>query len=85
MFLPEVEIASDLIRDQLAEEAALYRELERFDPYSGNLLEFFEPLGAAESAFLIFPTGETNTILSQSFISWTEVMLLKWCTRYIQH
>ncbi|KAF8911009.1 hypothetical protein CPB84DRAFT_1763121 [Gymnopilus junonius] len=69
MFLPEVEIASDLIRDQLTEEAALYRELEHFDPYSGNLLEYLEPHGAPTSAYLVFPTGEINTHLNISNIN----------------
>ena len=65
MFLPEIEIASDLIRDQLAEEAVLYRDLERFDPSSGNLLDLVESKDPAGPSFLLFPSGETNTNLSQ--------------------
>jgi hypothetical protein len=65
-YLPDVEIAEDLIRDQLVEDTTLSRAYEKFDPYLGNLLDSFEPQNANDSAFLIFPTGETNRDLSES-------------------
>jgi len=44
----------------------LSRAYESFDPYLGNLLDTFQPQNANDSAFLIFPTGETNQDLSES-------------------
>jgi len=65
-YLPDVEIAEDLIRDQLVEDTTLSRAYEKFDPYLGNLLDSFEPQNANDSAFLIFPTGESSRDLSES-------------------
>ena len=65
-YLPDVEIAEELIRNQLVEDMTLSRAYESFDPYLGNLLDSFEPQNANDSAFLIFPTGETNQDLSES-------------------
>jgi len=68
-FLPDVEIASELIRDRLVEETALYRELEQFDPYSGNLLEYVEPQNTCDQVVLLFPSGETNRDLCECFLA----------------
>jgi hypothetical protein len=65
-YLPDVEIPEELIRDQLVEDTTLSRTYECFDPYLGNLLELFEPQNGNNSAFLIFPTGETHRDLSES-------------------
>ncbi|PPQ93290.1 hypothetical protein CVT25_015288 [Psilocybe cyanescens] len=70
-YLPDVEIASELIRDQLLEEAQLCEDLEVFDPYAGNLLDIFQPSQTPDLSFL-FPTGDTNRDLSISYVSYFE-------------
>ncbi|KIM49338.1 hypothetical protein M413DRAFT_438522 [Hebeloma cylindrosporum] len=71
-YLPDVEIAEEIIRDQLVEDTTLSRAYEIFDPYLGNVLSSFEPQSANDSAFLIFPTGETNRDLRKS-LTYAEV------------
>ncbi|KAF4615131.1 hypothetical protein D9613_003155 [Agrocybe pediades] len=69
-FLPDVEIASELIRDRLIEETAIARELEQFDPYLGNLLDYTEAQSNENHVSLFFPTGETNRDLCSTFIKY---------------
>lgn len=66
--MPDVEVAAELIRAEIAEDAEIMGEFVDFDPYAGNLLE---PIvrydGPSEkSAFLAFPMGELNRDLSKS-------------------
>ena len=65
VYLPDVEVASELIREQLSEDITLSRKFERFDPYSGNVLEAFWNASNPRLSCVLFPTGETNCDLSK--------------------
>uniref|UniRef100_A0A8H7Y4I7 Uncharacterized protein n=1 Tax=Psilocybe cubensis TaxID=181762 RepID=A0A8H7Y4I7_PSICU len=67
-YLPDVEIPSELIRDQLLEETQICDDLEVFDPYSGNLLEVSTSPQDPNSALLLFPTGDTNRDLTITYV-----------------
>lgn len=60
--MPDVEIPAELIREEITEDHMLSLELEKLDPYMGNLLEIFSQ---SEEEFLIFPTGDTGSKLSE--------------------
>lgn len=66
--LPDVEVASELIREQLSEDITLSRKVERFDPYSGNVLDVFRNANNPRLACILFPTGETNCDLSKFYL-----------------
>jgi hypothetical protein len=63
---PDVDIASDLIRSELAEEARHSSELTTFDPHIGNKLTFmtFPGRKRRKSAYLAFPMGPTGCDIS---------------------
>ncbi|KAJ6516226.1 hypothetical protein C8R45DRAFT_889673 [Mycena sanguinolenta] len=67
---PDIDIASELIRDALTEDATIVREFDERDPYAGNVLE---PLiTAANDAFLAFPMGELSRDLNVSPLVYTD-------------
>lgn len=62
-----MDIPAELIRDEIAQDAKIQRDLTHFDPYLGNLLE---PVVTHDSpsettVLLAFPTGELNRELSE--------------------
>ncbi|KAG6898347.1 hypothetical protein C0992_009022 [Termitomyces sp. T32_za158] len=62
-YLPDVDIPAELIRDELSQDAKITESLEKFDPYTRNILQ---PVVAHESAYLAFPMGELNCDLNIS-------------------
>jgi len=65
-YLPDVDVTSELIREHLAEDIAMSRMLEKFDPHLGNLLDVFRPESTPSQPYLLFPTGEDNCSLSKA-------------------
>ncbi|KAF8643784.1 hypothetical protein AX16_008803 [Volvariella volvacea WC 439] len=63
MHFPDVDVPSELIREELVEDAKLSKELDIFDPYAANLLELIR---ANDALFLTFPMGELNADLNVS-------------------
>jgi hypothetical protein len=63
-----VDIPAELVREEIAQDAKVSRELIHFDPFLGNVLEpvvtYDSP--SKTSAFLAFPMGELNRELSTS-------------------
>ncbi|KAF8211474.1 hypothetical protein K438DRAFT_1709725 [Mycena galopus ATCC 62051] len=71
--VPDIDIASELIREQLTEDARLLRQLEEFDPYVGNQLEpIVVQSGSNQSAFLAFPMGDLSRDLNISPLVFSE-------------
>jgi hypothetical protein len=65
---PDVDIASELIREELEDHARLSSDLRVFDPYMGNLLTFIT-CGTRKgrmASFLAFPMGPTACALSET-------------------
>jgi len=64
---PDVDIPSELIREQLAVEAHLEDNYDEFDPYAGQLMASLSYNDGAQMhySFLAFPTGETLNELSE--------------------
>ena len=64
---PDVDIPSELIREQLAVESHLEDSYDEFDPYTGQLMASLSYNDGARmhSSFLAFPTGETLNELSE--------------------
>ncbi|KAJ7937366.1 hypothetical protein B0H13DRAFT_1945582 [Mycena leptocephala] len=73
-YVPDIDIAAELIRDQLTEDAKVMRQLEDFDPYVGNQLEAFvrSDSSSKQSAFLAFPMGELSRDLNISPLLFSE-------------
>lgn len=67
-YLPDVDVTAELIREQLSEEVALTRQLERFDPHAGNTLDAFRFQTNFPDSYLLFPSGETNCDLSERLL-----------------
>ncbi|KAJ7162551.1 hypothetical protein C8R43DRAFT_990633 [Mycena crocata] len=67
-FVPDVDIAADLIREQITADAKVLREFDDFDPYVGNQLEsiILSDSATKEYAFLAFPMGELSRDLNIS-------------------
>ncbi|TFK42498.1 hypothetical protein BDQ12DRAFT_278405 [Crucibulum laeve] len=67
-YLPDVDIAAELIRDQVAEDIKVTCSLDLFDPYAGNTLHVVLDSRAESrlSGFLTFPMGEVNRELNLS-------------------
>lgn len=63
---PDVDISSDLIREELTAEAQFSTDLQIFDPLAGNLLTSFSINARTrnKSLYLAFPMGETGSELS---------------------
>jgi hypothetical protein len=63
--LPDIDIASDLIRDHLTEDARFNEGLKTFDPQLGNTLSVvYLPEHSRMPAVLAFPMGELRRDLS---------------------
>ena len=62
-----MDIASDLIRSELVEEAHRSSDLTTFDSHSGNKLAFvtFPERTRRKSAYLAFPMGPTGCNLEE--------------------
>ncbi|KAF8798099.1 hypothetical protein BYT27DRAFT_7203813 [Phlegmacium glaucopus] len=73
-YLPDIDIAAELIRDQLVEETTLSRELEQFDPYVGNLLGVHN---TQDVSLLFFPMGETYRELNISSAKFGDAIVFK--------
>ncbi|KAJ7047696.1 hypothetical protein C8F04DRAFT_1059775 [Mycena alexandri] len=73
-YLPDIDIASDLLRDQLTQDAKVLRQFEDFDPYVGNQLEAIirSDTASKQSVFLAFPMGELNRDLNISPLLFSE-------------
>ncbi|GJE90784.1 hypothetical protein PsYK624_069280 [Phanerochaete sordida] len=71
---PDVDIASELIREELEETTRLISELDTFDPYAGNLLSVVScgTRTGRNASFLAFPTGQTGCDLNISLITYTK-------------
>ncbi|KAJ7283465.1 hypothetical protein C8J57DRAFT_1292640 [Mycena rebaudengoi] len=67
-YVPDVDIAAELIREEITADANVMRNFEAFDPYVGNQLEIVACYGAPteQSAFLAFPIGELSRDLNIS-------------------
>lgn len=65
-YFPDIEIPAELIRDEINAETRVMRQLEKYDPYAGNLLDIIicEDGPRHQKAFLCFPMGESNRDLS---------------------
>ncbi|KAJ7667681.1 hypothetical protein DFH06DRAFT_1183265 [Mycena polygramma] len=74
-YVPDIDIAAELIRHELTEDAKVLRQFEDFDPYAGNQLEaIVRPDSDGEkSAFLAFPMGELSRDLNISPLLFSEV------------
>ncbi|KJA27112.1 hypothetical protein HYPSUDRAFT_987630 [Hypholoma sublateritium FD-334 SS-4] len=59
-YIPDVEIPEELIRQQLIEDTTRSRELRKFDPYLGSLIDVFESRNKDDTIFAAFAAGETN-------------------------
>lgn len=66
-YFPDIEIPAELIRDEISADTHVSCQLEKYDPYAGNLLEAIQcPSGlVSQTAFLCFPMGESNQDLSK--------------------
>ncbi|KAK7061434.1 60S ribosomal protein [Favolaschia claudopus] len=66
-FLPDIDVPSELIREQLTEDAEELRQFEEFDPYAGNQLETIVLSDTSSlAAFVAFPMGELSRDLNIS-------------------
>jgi len=74
---PDVDIAENLIREQLTIDARITRKLEEFDPQVGNLLDVvcFPEVQSKQPACLVFPMGELNRDLSEWYKSSSWMLL----------
>ncbi|THU87263.1 hypothetical protein K435DRAFT_348454 [Dendrothele bispora CBS 962.96] len=64
-YYPDMDIAADLVREELSANDAIMRERNRYDPLQGNLLEVCPGL-SSEPAFLVFAMGESGCDLNVS-------------------
>ncbi|KAF8892511.1 hypothetical protein BD779DRAFT_1436750 [Infundibulicybe gibba] len=67
-YLPDVDIAAEIIREEVSIDARATRQLETFDPYVGNLLEpvISYDHSMKPTTFLAFPMGELKRELNLS-------------------
>ncbi|KAI0636734.1 hypothetical protein C8Q77DRAFT_1094359 [Trametes polyzona] len=66
-FYPDIDIQTELIRDEIAEDERAARALRRNDPYSGNTLAISSFNASRKNvAYAAFPMGETNCQLNLS-------------------
>lgn len=64
---PDVEFASEVIKEQLTEDATSVENRHQFDPFAGNLLSYL-PFGVGSrkrTAYMCFPMSETGCDLSK--------------------
>ncbi|KIY72071.1 hypothetical protein CYLTODRAFT_486664 [Cylindrobasidium torrendii FP15055 ss-10] len=57
---PDVDVTSELMREEIERDAAILTELNNFDPLKGNLI------GCVDNHYLAFPMGETGSDLNLS-------------------
>uniref|UniRef100_A0A0W0FLK0 Uncharacterized protein n=1 Tax=Moniliophthora roreri TaxID=221103 RepID=A0A0W0FLK0_MONRR len=69
--LPEVDITSELVRDELVSDERITRSLEQYNPLAGNVLEILPGAGKA-SQYVVFPIGELGCELNVSPILSTD-------------
>ncbi|KAJ6510161.1 hypothetical protein C8R47DRAFT_784787 [Mycena vitilis] len=74
-YVPDIDIAAELIRHELTEDAKVLRQFEDFDPYAGNQLAAIVRSDSdwKQSAFLAFPMGELSRDLNISPLLFSEV------------
>ncbi|KAJ7774188.1 RNA polymerase I-specific transcription-initiation factor-domain-containing protein [Mycena maculata] len=67
-YFPDIDVAAELLREELTEDAKILREFENFDPYVGNQLETIicSDSSSKQSAFIAFPMGELSRDLNIS-------------------
>lgn len=64
-YFPDIEIAAELVREELSADAQVTRDLEQYDPFSRNVLELlYMPNLPDTPKFLAFPMGVTGSDLS---------------------
>ncbi|KAJ3895659.1 hypothetical protein GG344DRAFT_38361 [Lentinula edodes] len=64
-YFPDIEIAAELVREELSTDAQVTRDLEQYDPFSRNVLELlYMPNLPDTPKFLAFPMGVTGSDLS---------------------
>ncbi|GAW01172.1 mitochondrial carrier [Lentinula edodes] len=64
-YFPDIEIAAELVREELSTDAQFTRDLEQYDPFSRNVLELlYMPNLPDTPKFLAFPMGVTGSDLS---------------------
>lgn len=61
---PEVDVSSEIIRNQITESVFQAAELAKFDPFEGNILDII--IDNDERTWLAFPMGELSNELSKS-------------------
>ncbi|KAJ7367965.1 hypothetical protein DFH08DRAFT_829921 [Mycena albidolilacea] len=72
-YLPDIDIAGELIREQLSEDAQILRQFQDFDPYVGNQLEaIVQSDSSDQSTSLAFPMGELSRDLNISTLLFSE-------------
>ncbi|KAJ3993910.1 hypothetical protein F5050DRAFT_1904426 [Lentinula boryana] len=65
MYFPETDIGAELIRQELATDAQVVRDLKQYDPFSRNVLELLNiPDAPPTRQFIAFPTGITGSDLN---------------------
>ncbi|KAI0345324.1 hypothetical protein BDW22DRAFT_1326075 [Trametopsis cervina] len=70
---PDVDVASDLIRQELKQNARHASERAEFDPFSGNKLAVItDGRTRRKSAYLAFPAGPTGRDLNISCLSYSK-------------
>ncbi|EFI28365.1 hypothetical protein CC1G_13899 [Coprinopsis cinerea okayama7 len=67
-YLPDVEVPAELVRDQIVEEVEFSKNLQRYDPYLGNLLVSLTKAAIKSNTpgILAFAMGEDLTQLNLS-------------------
>ncbi|KAJ3527966.1 hypothetical protein NM688_g8056 [Phlebia brevispora] len=67
-YYPDVDVASELIREELEIDARVSSSMETFDPFAGNLLTSFRSHGRTrtKTLYIAFPMGETASDLNIS-------------------
>ncbi|GBE82101.1 predicted protein [Sparassis crispa] len=73
-YYPDVDIPSELIRDEIAADAGAFHELRKFDPLAGSMLEVFSLYtgNREEGTYLAFPMGESYCDLNVSPLIFTQ-------------
>ncbi|KAJ4475232.1 hypothetical protein C8J55DRAFT_562217 [Lentinula edodes] len=64
-YFPDIEVAAELVREELSTDAQVTRDLEQYDPFSRNVLELLHMPNLPDTPkFLAFPMGVTGSDLS---------------------
>lgn len=64
---PDIDVPTEVIRDEITQDAGILQEKANFDPAEGNTLQaiFHDDGTRKRSAVLAFPMGDTRTQLSK--------------------